>query len=204
MEPNIFILLFLGAALLISLMVLGWWIGVLNGLIRAKNKVKESLGVVDSTIEQFNNLLGLLFQMTSDATGQERRLHQKILEARKELAKGFQAPNPKPSAFNLDHLDPSDALLMAHSARASSTMKYISENAPIFQSAAIYANAQSKVADAIADITGAQRMLRAAVEAQRDACETVPDCLVARFHGFRALPSLDSYADIRPQQKVWG
>lgn len=204
METQNAILLVLIPTALVSLIVLGWWVGVFNGLIRARNKVKEALGVVDSQVEQFNALLGLLEQMTREGTAEEKSIHQMVLTARADLtrrrsttaAAGDDGADRGASASAEDPM-------AARTMQASAAVRYLMESAPVWQGAAVYAKAEDKVADALKDIAAAWRMLRGAVEAQRDACQVFPACFVATAHGFRPLPSPDTYADIRPQRISW-
>ena len=199
MENTLPIIIVIGLVIA-SLAFLIFWVTTRNGFILARNKVRENLKVLGAQIEEFNDLMELMITSTKQAVGEENSLYRRLSQDRRKLMSLI--PAPLPHSFDHDSSMGMNQLFLQAAANANAAARFVMENYPTYQSAALYANAQNHLTKSRENITAAKRMLAAAEALYNDAVETFPSSIVAGTHGFSPLPQPASEADLPSQRSA--
>ena len=199
MENAVPIIIVIGLVI-VSLAFLIFWVATRNGFILARNKVRENLKVLGAQIEEFNDLMELMITSTRQAVGEENNLYRRLAQDRRKLMNLI--PEPLPQSFDHDSSMDMNQLFLQTAVKANAAARFVMENYPTYQSAALYANSQNKLTKSRENITAAKRMLAAAEALYNDAVETFPNSIVAGVHGYRPLPQPASEADLPSQRSA--
>ena len=150
--------------------VLAAGIVLYNGIVGAKQRVREAWGAIDVQLQRRASLIPNLVETVKGAAAFERGTLQAIVEARGALTS---AKGPREAAQANDELG-----------RALGSLFAVVEAYPQLKAVESYARLQSELADTEDKIAYARNYYNGAVEIYNIKVQSFPGALVARFGGF--------------------
>ncbi|MDP3964178.1 MAG: LemA family protein [bacterium] len=176
---DIVLWIILGAVVLLIL----WFIGVYNALVRLKNRTDEAWSDIDVQLKRRYNLIPNLVETVKGYATHERELFEKVTQAR-TAAMGAQAPADKAKAENV----------------LTDTLKSlfaVAENYPDLKASSNFAKLQDELSDTENKVQAARRFYNGNVRDFNTKIETFPNNMISGMFGFtkRQFFELDDIAE---------
>jgi LemA protein len=143
-----------------------------NGLVRARQRVREAWGAVDVQLQRRANLIPNLVETVKGYAGYERETLQKVMEARGRLSA---ATGPRAAGE-------ANAALTT----ALGNFFAVAEAYPDLKASERFGQLQADLADTENKIAFARNYYNGAVEAYNNKVQTVPGVFVAGAFGFKS------------------
>lgn len=164
---NILIILLVVVALIV-----GWFIGVYNSLIRLKNRVKEAWSDIDVQLKRRYDLIPNLVETVKGYAKHEEGVFTKVTEARSQAMQA-EGPEAKAKAENM----------------LSDTLKSlfaVAENYPDLKASTNFAKLQDEISDTENKIQAARRFYNGQVRDFNTKIEMFPTNMIAGMLNFKA------------------
>ena len=146
-------------------------LGMYNGLVRKRNRVRESWSDIDVQLKRRFNLIPNLVDTVKGYAKHERKVFEKVTEARSAVT---QATNQEQRQQSENMI--SDAL---------KSLFAVSENYPDLKASTNFLELQRELADTENKIQAARRFYNSTVMDYNNSTQQVPTNLVAGIFGFR-------------------
>lgn len=146
-------------------------LGMYNGLVRRRNRVRESWSDIDVQLKRRFNLIPNLVDTVKGYAKHEREVFEKVTEARSAVTQATSQEQRQQSENMI-----SDAL---------KSLFAVSENYPDLKASTNFLELQRELADTENKIQAARRFYNSTVMDYNNSTQTVPTNIVAGMFGFR-------------------
>ncbi|MBU0707701.1 LemA family protein [Patescibacteria group bacterium] len=147
-----------------------WFIGVYNSLIRLKNQTNEAWSDIDVQLKRRYNLIPNLVETVKGYATHEREVFEKVTQARSQ-AMGVQNPADKAKAENM-------------LSGALKSLFAVAENYPGLKASENFAKLQDELSDTENKVQAARRFYNGNVRDFNTKLESFPNNMVAGMFGF--------------------
>jgi LemA protein len=183
--PGLIIAIVLVVVVVVLLFML---VGMYNGLIRGRNRVKEAWSGIDVQLRRRASLVPNLVETVRGYAEHERETFEKVTQARAMLQ---QAGSPQDAAQANNMLTSALRSLFA-----------VAENYPQLQAAEGFRQLQSELSDIEEKIAFARQFYNTNVLDYNNRIATVPTALIANMFGFRPEQFFETDEEGRAEVKV--
>ncbi len=150
--------------------IIFWFIGVYNGLIRLKNQTDEAWSDIDVQLKRRYDLIPNLVETVKGYATHEKEVFEKVTEARSQ-AMNTQAPADKAKAENM-------------LSGALKSLFAVAENYPELKASQNFAKLQDELSDTENKIQAARRFYNGNVRDFNIKIQTFPNNMIAGMLGF--------------------
>lgn len=155
----------------IIVVIVGWLIGIYNGLIRLKNRVEEAWSDIDVQLKRRYDLIPNLVETVKGYASHEKELFTKVTEAR---SRAMQAGSLKDKGEAENMLSDTLKSLFA-----------VAENYPQLRASENFSKLQDELSDTENKIQAARRFYNGMVRDFNTRIQIFPNNLVASLLGFK-------------------
>lgn len=163
--------IYLWTIIIVLALLILWLIGAYNGLIRWRNRVRESWSDIDVQLKRRYNLIPNLVNAVKGYATHEKEVFTNVTEAR---AKAMGAENPQAKAEAEKGLT-----------GALKTLFALAENYPLLRASENFQKLQDELTDTENKIQAARRFYNGNVRDYNTKQEIFPVNLIAGFFGFK-------------------
>ena len=163
-------------------------IGMYNGLIRSRNRVREAWAGIDVQLKRRSSLVPNLVETVKGYAAHERETLDSVTEARARLDRAGSAPEAA-QANNM----------LTQTLR---TLFAVAENYPDLKAQASFQQLQEELSDLEAKIAYARQFYNQNVLEYNTKIETFPQALFARSMGFQPNEFFEAEAEAREDVRV--
>lgn len=178
-------ILFLLVAIVLGLIL----IGIYNGLVVKRNRVRNAFSTIDVNLRKRHDLIPSLVETVKGYATHEQETFTRLIEARQRLASG----------------DLSETERLREEERVGPGMRHlvaVAESYPELRSSSHFLNLQRNLTEIEEQISAARRAYNAAVFEINTAVETFPSNLIAGFFGFRRHDFFEASEEAREAIRV--
>jgi LemA protein len=177
-------------AIIIAIIVIAglMFVGMYNGLVRGRNRVKEAYSGIDVQLKRRSSLVPNLVETVRGYAEHEKSTFEEVTRARAQLE---QAGGPADAATANNMLTGALRHLFA-----------VAENYPQLQAAEGFRQLQSELADIEEKIAFARQFYNSNVLDYNNRLQTVPTVFIAGMFGFRPEEYFEAEEEARQDVKV--
>ena len=165
METILVLLLVIGAAAVLGLIVLVWWIKTGNNLKRMAIKIEEALSGIEVALVKRYDMLTKLLDVAKGYAKHETELFAQVIRLRQGMSVG--------------ELNEAAGQMEAMASR----LNVVAENYPQLRSSDVFVSLQSGIRDSEEHLQAARRLYNSNVTGLNTAIEVFPSSIVAKSKG---------------------
>lgn len=164
-------MVFLIVVIVIAVILILWMVGIYNGLVKSKVRVKESWSDIDVQLKRRYDLIPNLVETVKGYAGHEKSVFENVTKAR---ASAMQAQTPKEHAQAENMLEKTLKSLFA-----------VSENYPDLKANANFLELQRELSDTENKIQASRRFYNTNVTDFNTKQQVFPNSIIASMFGFK-------------------
>lgn len=184
-------LIIVGIIIAIVVIVVLVFVGMYNGLVRSRNRVKEAWSGIDVQLRRRASLVPNLVETVRGYASHERETFEEVTRARSQLEQAQQGGGPADQAAANNMLTGALRHLFA-----------VAENYPQLQAAENFRQLQTELSDIEEKIAYARQFYNANVLSYNNSIQTVPAVFIASMFGFVAEQFFETDEEGRAEVRV--
>jgi LemA protein len=167
------------------------FVGMYNGLVRSRNRVKEAWSGIDVQLRRRASLVPNLVETVRGYAAHERETFEEVTRARSQLEQAQQTGGPADTAMANNMLTGALRHLFA-----------VAENYPELQAAENFRQLQTELSDIEEKIAFARQFYNSNVLGYNNRIQTVPSVFIANMFGFTAEQFFETDEEGRAEVRV--
>lgn len=162
------------AAIIVTILLVFWFVGIYNGLVTKRNRVKNAWSQIDVQLKRRFDLIPNLVETVKGYAKHEASTFEAVIEARNQFGK---------ASTIKDKIDADDAM-----SNALGRLMVVVESYPELKASANFENLQKELSSTEEKISYARQFYNDTVTMFNNSIEMFPSSIVANMFNFRQEP----------------